>query len=68
MFGMRRLFNKLQQQRKRSLAAACEKSIEALHSFGLQSPIKDDVTLLGLEYLGEGQGAPIAGDATPKEQ
>lgn len=67
MFGMRRLFSKLQQQRKRSLDAACEKSIEALHSFGRQSPLKDDVTLLGLEYHGEGMAAPLSGGSPRQE-
>jgi serine phosphatase RsbU (regulator of sigma subunit) len=30
----------------------CEKTIEALHAFGRAQPIKDDITLLGIEYRG----------------
>lgn len=52
MFGLQRLFQKLLLQKKRSLSAACEKTIEALRSFGQKTPFKDDVTLVGMEYHG----------------
>jgi|GEM_PF-2573932 hypothetical protein len=42
-------------KKKRELAAACEKTIEALHSFGRETAFKDDITLLGIEYLGNNQ-------------
>lgn len=51
MFGVQRLYHKLKLQKKRNLAAACEKTIENLHIFGQKTPFKDDVTLLGIEYL-----------------
>ncbi|MDK2847827.1 MAG: phosphoserine phosphatase RsbU/P [Desulfuromonadales bacterium] len=59
MFGIPRLYHKLQLQKKRELAAACEKTIETLHSFGQETAFKDDITLLGIEYLGN--------DKTPSE-
>jgi sigma-B regulation protein RsbU (phosphoserine phosphatase) len=52
MFGPRRLYGKLQQQKKRRLSVACDKTVEALHDFGQKTPFKDDVTLLGIEYRG----------------
>jgi serine phosphatase RsbU (regulator of sigma subunit) len=55
MFGIPRLYHKLQLQKKRKLADACEKTIETLHSFGQETAFKDDITLLGIEYLGNDQ-------------
>jgi sigma-B regulation protein RsbU (phosphoserine phosphatase) len=58
MFGLQRLYRKLLLQKKRSLPAACDKTIEALHCFGLENPFKDDVTLLGVEYRDPKHASP----------
>jgi sigma-B regulation protein RsbU (phosphoserine phosphatase) len=52
LFGEGRFFRKLQELKKRDLDLVCEKMIEALHAFGRARPIKDDITLLGIEYRG----------------
>lgn len=52
MFGLQRLYNKLQLQKKRSLTSSCDKTIEYLQSFGQKMPFKDDVTLVAMEYRG----------------
>lgn len=51
-FGQDRLFNKLAANRKRALEPACDNLIEALKSHGQDIIFKDDVTLIGIEYLG----------------
>ncbi|WP_305044705.1 PP2C family protein-serine/threonine phosphatase [Geoalkalibacter sp.] len=52
MFGEERLLRKLGELRRRDLGTVCEKIIEALLDFGRGAPLKDDVTLLGVEYRG----------------
>ncbi|MDY6848657.1 MAG: SpoIIE family protein phosphatase [Thermodesulfobacteriota bacterium] len=52
LFGEQRFFRKVQELKKRDLDSVCEKTIEALHAFGRAQPIKDDITLLGIEYRG----------------
>jgi serine phosphatase RsbU (regulator of sigma subunit) len=51
-YGEERLFRKLSSQRKRSLDPACGRLIEDLYAFGRGSAIRDDVTLLGIEFTG----------------
>jgi sigma-B regulation protein RsbU (phosphoserine phosphatase) len=51
-FGANRLVDKLRRLGKRSLDAACESVIDCLETFGRGSAQKDDMTLLGIEYLG----------------
>lgn len=51
-FGQERLFRKLSANKKRPLEPACDHLIEALKSHGKDMIFKDDVTLIGLEYLG----------------
>lgn len=58
MFGLQRLYNKLLLQKKRSLARACDKTIESLQSFGQKTPFKDDVTLVAMEYHGRKHASP----------
>jgi sigma-B regulation protein RsbU (phosphoserine phosphatase) len=53
LFGMQRLLRKLDSQKKRALEPCCEKIIEALQNFGQDNPLKDDVTLVGIEYRGK---------------
>lgn len=52
MFGEERLLRKLAELRRRDLGTVCGKTIEALLDFGRGAPLKDDVTLLGVEYRG----------------
>ncbi len=51
-FGQERLFRRLAANRKRALEPACDNLIEALKSHGQDIIFKDDVTLIGIEYLG----------------
>ncbi len=51
-FGQERLFRKLATNRKRTLEPACDNLIEVLKSHGQDIIFKDDVTLVGIEYLG----------------
>lgn len=51
-FGQERLFRKLATNRKRALEPACDNLIESLKSHGQNIIFKDDVTLIGIEYLG----------------
>ncbi|OEU61496.1 MAG: hypothetical protein BA870_07600 [Desulfuromonadales bacterium C00003094] len=53
-FGQERLFRKLAANRKRALEPACDNLIETLKSHGQDIIFKDDVTLIGIEYLGNG--------------
>ncbi len=53
MFGEERFLRKLGELKRRDLATSCEKIIESLYAFGKGSPLKDDVTLLGIEYRGQ---------------
>ncbi len=50
-FGQERLLRKLAANRKRALEPTCENLIEALKSHGQDITFKDDVTLIGIEYL-----------------
>jgi len=50
-FGQERLLRKLAANRKRALEPACDNLIEALKSHGQNMIFKDDVTLIGIEYL-----------------
>ncbi len=52
LFGQERLFRKLGAMKKLPLDSSCEKIIAALRSFSREAPLKDDVTLMGIEYLG----------------
>ncbi|WP_305043370.1 PP2C family protein-serine/threonine phosphatase [Geoalkalibacter sp.] len=52
MFGEERLLRKLTELRRRDLGTVCGKLIEGLLDFGRGAPLKDDVTLLGVEYRG----------------
>ncbi|MEZ4598735.1 MAG: PP2C family protein-serine/threonine phosphatase [Syntrophotaleaceae bacterium] len=52
-FGQKRLYRKLESLRKLSVEACCDKVIESLCDFGQGAPIRDDVTMLGIEFLGE---------------
>lgn len=51
-FGQERLFRKLSVNKKRHLEPTCDNLIEALKSHGQDIIFKDDVTLVGIEYLG----------------
>jgi sigma-B regulation protein RsbU (phosphoserine phosphatase) len=55
-FGQERLFRKLTSNRKRALEPACDKLIESLKGHGQDIIFKDDVTLVGIEFLGNGHG------------
>jgi phosphoserine phosphatase RsbU/P len=50
LFGEQRLRQKISTWRRSSLDHACEKVIESLHHFGQGTPLRDDVTLLGIEF------------------
>jgi sigma-B regulation protein RsbU (phosphoserine phosphatase) len=50
LFGQERLFCKLEAMKKLPLDTSCEKIIAALSSFTREAPLKDDVTLMGIEY------------------
>jgi phosphoserine phosphatase RsbU/P len=50
LFGEQRLKQKITTWRRSSLDQACEKVIEALHDFGQGAPLRDDATLLGVEF------------------
>lgn len=52
-FGQERLFRKLASNRKRALEPACDNLIESLKGHGQDILFKDDVTLVGIEFLGE---------------
>jgi phosphoserine phosphatase RsbU/P len=52
LFGEERLLRRLSDFRRHDLGAICGKVIEALISFGRAAPLRDDVTLLGIEYRG----------------
>lgn len=54
-FGQERLFRKLAANRKRALEPTCDNLIESLRSHGQDIIFKDDVTLIGIEYLGNDQ-------------
>jgi sigma-B regulation protein RsbU (phosphoserine phosphatase) len=54
LFGQERLFRKLEAVKKLPLDPSCEKVITALCNFRQDAPVKDDVTLIGIEYLGNG--------------
>ena len=51
-YGQERLFHKLAANRKRSLEPACDKIIESIKGHGQDTIFKDDVTLVGIEFLG----------------
>lgn len=51
-FGLPRLLDLLERLRTTPLDEVCGRVIEALHRFGENEPRQDDVTLLGIEYLG----------------
>ncbi|APG27385.1 hypothetical protein A7E78_05740 [Syntrophotalea acetylenivorans] len=51
-FGQERLFRKLTANKKRPLEPALDNLIEALKSHGQDMIFKDDLTLIGIEYLG----------------
>lgn len=51
-FGEERLLRRLSDYRRRDLGTICGNVIEALMSFGRGAPLRDDVTLLGVEYRG----------------
>jgi phosphoserine phosphatase RsbU/P len=50
LFGEQRLKQKITTWRRSSLDQTCEKVIEALHDFGQGSPLRDDATLLCIEF------------------
>ena len=52
MFGAERFFGTLQRLRDRPLAAGCDGVVEAVRSFAQGTPPQDDLTLLGIEFLG----------------
>jgi sigma-B regulation protein RsbU (phosphoserine phosphatase) len=51
-FGEERLFRLFDRFRGHSLEATCDGVLEALRHFGAGTPLQDDVTLLGIEFLG----------------
>ena len=51
-FGSDRLYAKLQALADQAISADITSIEEALADFGNQAPLHDDITLLGLEYLG----------------
>ncbi len=53
-FGQEHLFRKLAANKKRALEPVCDNLIEALKSHGRDILFKDDVTLIGIEYLDAG--------------
>jgi sigma-B regulation protein RsbU (phosphoserine phosphatase) len=52
LFGQDRLFRKLENLINLPLETSCDKIIESLHSYGKGAPIRDDVTMMGIEYIG----------------
>lgn len=52
LYGAERLFQNLTELREESLYGTCQKAIETLHAFHRARPLGDDVTLLGIEFLG----------------
>ena len=58
-FGLPRLLGLLAQLQALPLDEGCGRVVEALQQFGKGRPRQDDVTLVALEYLGEG-GPPQA--------
>lgn len=52
MFGFERLQSYLAGRRGHALQASCNELIEELRTFGGHETQQDDVTILGLEYLG----------------
>jgi phosphoserine phosphatase RsbU/P len=50
LFGEQRLKQKITTWRRTALDHACEKVVEALHHFGQGTPLRDDATLLGIEF------------------
>lgn len=52
MFGMEKLTRRLFEQRRRPLENCCGKVVESLFDFSHTVAPRDDVTLLGIEYLG----------------
>lgn len=55
LFGQNRLFRKLESLKILNLEPSCEKIIESLRNFSQGDPLKDDVTLMGIEYTGKVQ-------------
>jgi sigma-B regulation protein RsbU (phosphoserine phosphatase) len=55
-FGQTRLYRKLESLKILPLEPSCEKIIESLHNFGRGTALKDDVTMIGIEFLGNGKG------------
>jgi len=52
LYGTDRLHRKLVELRDESLFGSCRKTIESLYAFRRAKPLEDDVTLLGIEFLG----------------
>ena len=52
LFGQSRLFRKLESLKILPLEPSCEKIIESLRNFSQGDPLKDDVTMMGIEYNG----------------
>jgi sigma-B regulation protein RsbU (phosphoserine phosphatase) len=49
-FGEERFSGHLAELQEIPLNVACARVIELLHGFGMERPLEDDVTLLGIEY------------------
>jgi len=58
MYGEERFCIDLRALKERPLSVCCEKIIEHLFAFGQDAPQKDDVTLLGIEFLGSDHTKP----------
>jgi len=52
LFGEERFSGHLVDLREVPLHGVCSRMIELLQGFGREKPLEDDVTLLGIEYLG----------------
>ena len=51
-FGSDRLYDKIRQLHDQPIGACIRSIEEALNEFGDRAPLHDDITLLGIEYLG----------------
>jgi sigma-B regulation protein RsbU (phosphoserine phosphatase) len=53
LYGEERLALQLARLQAFPLGEVCERVVDSLHAFGQGRSLEDDVTLLGIEYLGE---------------
>lgn len=54
LFGRERFFQRLVELQGEALDVTCDQILDQLFTFGKGHPTQDDVTLLGIEYLGNG--------------